>query len=105
VREALGAILDAEDAPDDTEQRITRADLERAETEGLQDEASLSVFLTWYHLGGVQRGISITEAAEMPATLRNDVFYLLRELNRMRRRRKRADNTAKQRSNARVTHK
>ena len=76
---APGAILDAENAPDDAGQKISRADLEKAELEGLQDPASLTIFLTWYQLGGVQRRI---EAAEMPA-LRNDIFYLLREMNRM----------------------
>lgn len=100
MRESLGAILDAENAPDDAGQKISRADLEKAELEGLQDPASLTIFLTWYQLGGVQRGISLTEAAEMPATLRNDIFYLLREMNRMRKRRKSAETAAEQRRTA-----
>ena len=63
--------------------------MQRAEREGLQDPASLSIFLTWYQLGGPQHGITLTEAITMPAELRNDIFYLLRELHRMRRNRSR----------------
>ena len=54
----------------------------------MQDAASLSIFLTWYQLGGAEKGITLTEAMTIPATLRNDIFYLLRELHRMRRGRK-----------------
>ena len=81
--------MQAEDTKDDAPERITREDLQRAEREGLQDPASLSIFLTWYQLGGPQHGITLTEAVTMSAELRNDIFYLLRELHRMRRNRSR----------------
>ncbi len=51
--------------------------------------------MTWYQLGGPQHGITLTEAITMPAELRNDIFYLLRELHRMRRNRKRTREKAK----------
>lgn len=51
------------------------------------DPVNLEIFLTWYQLNGPEHGISITEAATMPAALRQDLLYLLRELGKLRRRR------------------
>lgn len=67
---------------------MTKEDLKAAEREGLQDPAHLDLFLDWYQLGGLERGIGLGELATMPAALRADLLYLLKELGRMRRQRK-----------------
>jgi hypothetical protein len=67
---------------------LTQEDLKAAERERLQDPAHLDLFLDWYQLGGLEKGIGLSELATMPAALRADLLYLLRELGRMRRQRK-----------------
>lgn len=87
----MGALLDAEErakAGEAGQEPITDEDMRRAETEGLIDEANLTVFATWWQLGGMQQPPSITEVAEMPAALRHDLIYLLAEFGRLRRSRK-----------------
>lgn len=84
----LGALLDAEQrAKEETPQRLSRADLKAAEGEGLIDPAHLELFADWYQLGGMEKGIGIMELAAMPADLRADLMYLLREMGRLRRQR------------------
>jgi len=39
----------------------------------------LTVFLTWYSLGGLRQPPTLTEIAAMPADLRHDILFLLRE--------------------------
>lgn len=51
---------------------ITKEDLERAEREHVHDMANLQVFLRWIALGGMMRGISVTEAATLPVTMLRD---------------------------------
>lgn len=84
----LGALLDAEQrAKEETQPRLSRADLKAAEGEGLIDPAHLELFADWYQLGGMEKGIGIMELAAMPADLRADLMYLLREMGRLRRQR------------------
>jgi hypothetical protein len=66
---------------------LSRADLKAAEGEGLIDPAHLELFADWYQLGGMEKGIGIMELAAMPAAMRIDLMYLLRELGRLRRQR------------------
>ncbi len=66
---------------------ITEAEARRAGDE-LLDPANLDLFLTWHQLGGMERPPSLAEVAAMPATLRHDVLYLLREMGTIRRQRR-----------------
>ena len=63
--------------------------MDAADRAGLIDEANLSVFVTWYQLGGMESKPTITEIAAMPASLRHDLIYLLAEFGRLRRTRDR----------------
>ncbi len=82
-------MLDAEERkPDAAGERITPEDLADAERRQLIDEAHLTVFLTWYQLGGIEHPPTITEIAGWPDALRRDLLYLLSELGRMRRQRR-----------------
>lgn len=69
--------------------------MKAAENEGLIDAAHLDLFVDWYQLGGMERGIGIMELAEMPAALRTDLMYILREMGRIRRQRRSADKAKK----------
>ena len=64
--------------------------MEAADRAGLIDEGNLSVFVTWYQLGGMEQAPTITEIANMPAALRHDLLYLLSEFGRMRKARDRS---------------
>lgn len=44
--------------------------------------------MDWYQLGGMEKGIGIMELANMPAALRTDLMYLLREMGKLRRQRR-----------------
>lgn len=66
-------------------QHISREDAARADREGMIDEENLTLFLDWYQLGGMERGIGINELAEMPATRRHDILWLLGELGKARK--------------------
>lgn len=70
---------------DEGHQHISREDAEAADRTGLIDEENLTLFLDWYQLGGMEHGISISELAEMPATRRHDLLWLLGELGKARR--------------------
>lgn len=63
--------------------------MDAADRHGLIDEANLSVFVTWYQLGGMESAPTITEIAAMPAALRHDLLYLLAEFGRLRKARDR----------------
>lgn len=54
---------------------------------GLNKIENLDVFSTWYAFGGMQRGLSWQEAAEMDAADRDDCRFLLAELNYERKQR------------------
>lgn len=97
MRKHLGALLDAEEraGQDDAPQRITREEMDAADRAGLIDEGNLTVFVTWYQLGGMEQAPSITEIANMPAALRHDLLYLLGEFGRMRRSRDRSKKKGK----------
>ena len=69
---------------------ITPEDMDRADREGLLDEANLTIFMTWWQLGGMEHPPTITEIAEMPAALRHDLIYLITEFGRLRRTRNRS---------------
>ena len=53
--------------------------------EGLCDEANLEIFTLWYAWGGMQRGLSPTEIAEMPMTMIKDFNYLLQRMRKLRK--------------------
>ena len=92
-------MLDAEERArqdaDDGNRRITAEDMAAADRQGLIDEANLSVFVTWYQLGGMESKPTITEIAAMPAALRHDLIYLLSEFGRLRKSRERKKGKAK----------
>lgn len=90
-------MLDAEERAkaDETPRRLTRADLKAAELEGLIEPAHLELFADWYQLGGLEKGIGIMELAAMPADMRADLMYLLKEMGRLRRQRKATQPAAK----------
>lgn len=93
IRRTLASLIDAEEkAGQDEEEphRITREELKAAENEGLIDGAHLDLFVDWYQLGGMERGIGIVELATMPAAMRTDLMYILREMGRIRRQRRAA---------------
>lgn len=69
--------------------------MDAADRHGLIDEANLSVFVTWYQLGGMESKPTITEIADMPAALRHDLIYLLSEFGRLRKSRERRKGKAK----------
>jgi hypothetical protein len=46
---------------------------------------SLDLFMNWYTMGGMNRGITLTELAEMPAWLLRDFKYLLGKFNTIKR--------------------
>ena len=79
----------AKQEADEGSRRITAEDMAAADRHGLIDEANLSVFVTWYQLGGMESHPAITEIAGMPASLRHDLLYLLGEFGRLRRSRER----------------
>lgn len=91
MRSSLDAILDAETRAEEDEDSgiITPEEMERADTQGLHDEAHLRIFELWYTFGGVQRGLTPMEIAAMPAAMMDDFLYLSGELARMRRKRRR----------------
>lgn len=91
MRESLDAILSAETRAEEDEGNgiITPEDMQRADSQTLQDEAHLRIFTLWYTFGGVQRGLSPMEIAAMPASMMDDFLLLSSELARMRRRRQR----------------
>ena len=62
--------------------------MRQADREGLLDEANLTIWLTWYQLGGTEAPPTISEIAQWPAALRNDVLYLTRQLGDIRRSKK-----------------
>ena len=64
--------------------------MRQADREGLLDEANLTIWLTWYQLGGTEAPPTISEIAQWPAALRNDVLYLTRQLGDIRRSKKSA---------------
>lgn len=92
-------MLDAEERArqeaDAPPRRITREEMDAADRQGLIDEAHLSVFVTWYQLGGMESKPTITEIAAMPAALRHDLIYLLSEFGRLRKSRERKKGKAK----------
>lgn len=100
MQRTLAHLVDAEEKArkedDGAPERISKADLQRAEREGLIDPAHLDLFVTWWQLGGMERGMSLTEIAQMPASLRTDVLYLLGELGKLRRSRRRAGEKKKE---------
>lgn len=67
--------------------------MRRAETEELSNPAHLPAFLLWYSLGGLQRGIGITELLTLDYPLMHDWLLLLRRL-RLARERKEAHDHA-----------
>lgn len=93
IERTLTALVDAEErarSDDDAPTRLTRAEVERAGRRGLLDPAHLDVFVCWWQLGGMEKGIGLLEAAQMPASLRSDVLFLLSELGKIRRGRRKA---------------
>lgn len=46
---------------------------------------SLDLFMNWYTMGGMNRGITLTELMEMPAWLLRDFKYLLGKYNQIKR--------------------
>ena len=94
IRQALGAMLDAEERAkaEGNAGPITPEEMAAAETEGLIDEAHLGLFITWWTFGGMEHPPTITEIANMPAAMQTDLVYLLREFGKMRRRRRRKEN-------------
>lgn len=64
----------------------------------LIDEAHLTVFLTWYQMGGMQSPPTLSEVAAWPAALRHDILYLIREMGDAREGRRK---TGKARGRAR----
>lgn len=99
MQRTLAALVDAEEKAkerdDGPPERLTKADMQRAEREGLIDPAHLDIFVTWWQLGGMERGVSLTELVNMPAALRADVLYLLGEMGKIRRSRKRGQRALK----------
>ena len=86
IRRVFGQLIAAESKKDDEgPHRITREEAAAADRAGLIDEENLTLFLDWYQLGGFEHGIGINELAEMPATRRHDVLYLLGELGKARK--------------------
>lgn len=86
------AILDSEERSDDdlAIATITREEMDKVEREGLCDDVSLDIFLTWYTFGGISRGLGLAEIVQMPLWLRKDFRYILGALGARRRDRKRA---------------
>ena len=95
MQRTLSRLVDAEEKArkedDGAPERISKADMQRAEREGLIDPAHLDLFVTWWQLGGMERGMSLMEIAQMPASLRADALYLLGEIGKLRRSKRRAD--------------
>lgn len=54
--------------------------------DSLCDESSIDVYMTWFALGGPQRGVSPVEALEMPAWLRHDFSIINRYIGEERER-------------------
>ena len=87
--------MDAEDGKESAASIL--ADLEAPEEapKGLKDEANLTVFVTWVLFGGLGKGISVMDAARMPAVMRADFMYLIGELSKARERRKHLEDAAR----------
>jgi len=60
---------------------LTEADFAAADAAGLCDDANLDLFLVWYQFGGLEKGLSLTEIATMPATQLKDFQYILSRLS------------------------
>ena len=65
--------------------------MERVEREGLCSESSLELFVNWYTLGGMQRGLTLTEILGMPRWLLKDFRYILGVISTTRTEKSRAD--------------
>lgn len=65
--------------------------MESVEREGLCSEASIEIFVNWYTLGGMNRGLTITEIMSMPKWLLKDIRYILGVISRTRQDIERAD--------------
>jgi hypothetical protein len=72
------AIAEAAAEPD-RPRRISREDAAQA-ADGLLDEAHLTVFTTWWGMGGAQSPPTISEIAAWPAALRHDMLLLMGEM-------------------------
>lgn len=62
----------------------------KVDRQGLCDERNVELFIDWYTLGGVERGLSLTEIISMPTTMRKDFRYILGMMGTRRRERKHA---------------
>jgi hypothetical protein len=58
---------------------LSRADADRP-GKALIDEAHLTVFLTWWQMGGAQSPPTISEVLTWPADLRHDMLHLMQEM-------------------------
>lgn len=66
-----------------------RADLEKEKLDGLCNQASRELFLTWYMFGGLQRGFSLDEVLNAPAWLLQDFAFFISYTGKERERQKR----------------
>jgi hypothetical protein len=65
----------------------TEDELRRIEAQGLCHPSSLEIFVEWYTFGGISRGLSLQEIADMPSTLRKDFRLILSTISTRRRER------------------
>jgi hypothetical protein len=70
----------------DDEEEITPEKMEAAERDGLCDNRNLTLFATWYALGGSERGLTLGEIKNMSAAELKDFGYMLRVVGRILKR-------------------
>ena len=63
--------------------------------QGLCKLRSLDIFLSWYVMGGANRGISLTELSDMPEWLLTDFKYLLNKYHKIKSRKEKFKKTVK----------
>lgn len=70
--------------------------MRRAEREGMIHPESLELFLIWMSLGGLNRGISLTELTTLDGATLVDFVWLLGQRAKARKRKKRRDEAKKE---------
>ena len=78
-----------EDSDDDA--NITPESLAAADRAGLVEDENLELFVLWHAWGGMERGVSLTEIADLAnrpgsAALVKDFTYLVGRMSKLRKR-------------------
>lgn len=90
-RERVDDTLESLIQDDDDADIITPDALAAADRSGLVDEENLELFVLWHAWGGMERGVSLTEIADLAgrpgsAALVKDFTYLSGRLGKLRKR-------------------